>query len=54
VGARTLKDEMIPINLVDEDPIRFDMAITAPNTVPYKLVIAMDEIQWLTGNERSG
>lgn len=48
MGPHTLENETISINLVDENPVGFDMAFTSTNIISDEFVIPMDRVQWLS------
>lgn len=54
MSSHTFENQPAAIDLVDEHPIRLDMAITAPDVVSCQFVIAVDGVQWLSGEQRPG
>jgi hypothetical protein len=51
VGSCSLEDELISVDLVDQQPVGFDVAIAPPKIVSRQLVIPMNGIQRLAGQQ---
>jgi len=54
VGAHPLEDKAVVLNLVDQNPIGFDMAIPSANVVADEFVVPVDCVKQLAGKKRTG
>ena len=52
VGPGSFEPNFIVKNLVDQNPIRFDMAVPAAPPIPTKLMIAIPPRKWLFREEK--
>ena len=54
MGACAFEDKALSVQFVDQNPIRFNMAVSSANIVADEFVIPVNPIQGFAGNQCSG
>lgn len=51
MGSHPLKDQLAPLDSVDQHPVRLDMTVPSADEIARQFVVAMDRIEWLAGKQ---
>ena len=54
MGSHSFKNDELVVDFINKEPVGFDMTIPSPQIIADELVIPVDRIQRLSGNERHG
>ena len=49
MGSHPLEDQMVPLNPVNQNPVRLDMAIASADEIAGQFVVPMNRVQRLAG-----